>query len=79
MNNAGLKPRVGDVVSKLVEDHRYLLELEDLRNNKQQQPLSEPDIANKPTLPTVKGNNTAAVRKELTSLADIRALAKSMG
>jgi len=79
MNNAGLKPRVGDVVNKLVEDHRYLLEFENLRNNKQQQQVSEPDIANKPTLPTVKGNNTAAVKKEVTSLADLRALARSMG
>jgi hypothetical protein len=78
MNNAGMKPRVNDVVSKLIEDHKYLLEFQDLKNNKQQ-PVSEPDIANKPTLPTVKGNNAAAVKKELGSLDELRALARSMG
>ena len=75
MENAGLRPSFNDVAMRLVDDNRHLLELQELRKTKQQlqqQQVSEPDIGNKPILPTVKGNNSAAVEKEISSLDDLR-------
>jgi len=75
MQKGGLNPSVQSVVDNLVNKNNYLLELEELRQNKTNNPAVQADIGQKPTLPTVKGNNTAAVVKEVSSLDDLRKLA----
>jgi len=71
MTDAGLNPQVEDVVNKLIQNNMGLVELKRLREQ-QQQPQVQQDIGQKPTLPTVKGNNTAAVVKEISSIDDIK-------
>jgi len=75
MESAGLRPSFNDVAMRLVDDNRHLLELRELRTKQQQQTTTAPDIGNKPILPTVKGNNVAAVEKEFSSLDELREMA----
>ena len=71
MMDAGLNPQIKDIVEKLVTNNQHLLELKSFREQKQQ-PLVQEDIGQKPILPTVKGNNSAAVKKEISSIDDIK-------
>jgi len=77
MISAGLNPQIKDIVGKLVSNNQHLLELKTLRQQ-QQQPQVQADIGQKPTLPTVKGNNTAAVVKEVSSIDDLKRIHQAM-
>ena len=71
MVRSGLNPKVPEIIDNIVSNNRGLLELKKLREQ-QQQPQVQEDIGQKPTLPTVKGNNTAAVVKEIGSIDDLK-------
>jgi|7_EtaG_2_1085326.scaffolds.fasta_scaffold09363_2 hypothetical protein len=78
MIRCGQDPKIPDIIGRLVNDNRGLLELKRLREGQQQQQQVQADIGQKPTLPTVKGNNTAAVVKEVSSIDDLKRIHQAM-